>query len=81
MFEHLGRWVMAAGLCLVVLGAAIWLLGRVAPDAQTGTVSRLLPGDLVVRRPGLTIYLPLATSLLLSLVLTGVLWLIGYLRR
>jgi len=75
MFEHFGRWVMLAGLFLVLTGALIWLFGRIAPEG------RLLPGDLVIRRPGLTIYLPLATSLALSLVLTALVWLIGHLRR
>jgi len=75
MLEQLGRWVVLLGLALVVAGAALWLFGRLAPSG------RLLPGDLVVRRPGMTIYLPLATSIVVSVVLTALLWLVSWLRR
>ena len=34
---------------------------------------RLLPGDIVITRPGLTFYLPLVTCLVLSILLTGLL--------
>jgi Protein of unknown function (DUF2905) len=54
-----GRLVLAAGVFLLVIGGALMLLGRFA-----------LPGDLVIRRGSLTIYLPLATSLVLSVALT-----------
>ena len=36
-----------------------------------------LPGDIVIEREGFTLYLPLATSLLVSLGLTLVLWLLS----
>ena len=39
-----------------------------------------LPGDIVVKRKNFTFYFPLATSILLSLVLTLVLWLISRFR-
>jgi Protein of unknown function (DUF2905) len=58
----LGAVVAAIGLFFVLVGRLPWL-GR-------------LPGDVVVRRGGFTLYLPIATSLLLSIVLTLVLWLL-----
>ena len=36
-----------------------------------------LPGDIVIEREGFTLYLPLATSLVVSLGLTLVLWLLS----
>ena len=36
-----------------------------------------LPGDIHIQRGGWTFYFPLATSLLLSLVLTLILWILG----
>jgi hypothetical protein len=36
-----------------------------------------LPGDIVVRRAKVTIFVPLATSLLVSVVLSAVLWLLN----
>ena len=63
-----GRVLMAAGGVLFVLGAVVSLLGR--------TGLGRLPGDIVVQRGGLTLYFPIVTSILLSLLLTGILWLL-----
>lgn len=75
MFEQMGRWLVVVGIALALLGLAVWLFGRFAPSG------RLLPGDIVIQRPNLTIYLPLATSVAVSLVLTALLWLAAHLRR
>ena len=53
----------AVGLLLVVFDRVPWL-GR-------------LPGDISIQRGSWTFYFPLGTSILLSIVLTLVLWLIG----
>jgi predicted histidine transporter YuiF (NhaC family) len=59
----IGRTLMIAGVALFLLGLAITLgLGR-------------LPGDIVVRRGNFALYLPLASSLLLSIVASLLLWL------
>jgi hypothetical protein len=55
----IGRLVLTVGIIMVVLGAALMLFGRLH-----------LPGDIVIRRGNLTVYAPLATSLLLSIMLT-----------
>lgn len=75
MIGQLGRIVALTGLALLIVGGLLMLIGRLAPSG------RLLPGDIVIRRPGFTLYLPLATMLLLSLALTAVTWLIAWLRR
>lgn len=65
---HLGRFLMIAGAALFILGIAVWLLGRIGPLGR-------MPGDFYIQRGNFAIYLPLGTSLLLSLLLS----LIGYL--
>ena len=65
----LGRWVLILGLITVGIG----LLVMAAEKFSLFRLGRL-PGDIVYRRDKVTIYIPLATSLLLSLVLTLVLW-------
>jgi Protein of unknown function (DUF2905) len=60
---ELGRSLVLLGVALAILGLALTLAGR------WPWVGRL-PGDFVVRRERFTFYFPLATSLLLSLVLT-----------
>lgn len=69
--SDLGRGLMAAGAVLLVLGA---LLAFAPRPSWLGR----LPGDIVYRRGGFTLYLPLATCLLLSLLAT---LLLALLRR
>ncbi len=64
----LGRVLMAVGGLIFVLGVVVSLLGR--------TGLGRLPGDIVVQRGGFTFYFPIVTSILLSLLLTGILWLL-----
>jgi ribose/xylose/arabinose/galactoside ABC-type transport system permease subunit len=61
---------MLAGGMLALLGFILWLLG------QTTGLPRL-PGDFVWRRGNVTVYFPLATSVILSILLTVLLnWLL-----
>lgn len=67
---HLGKLLVALGLGLAALGVVLWLGSRLAGLGR-------LPGDFTLRRDGLTVYLPIGTSILLSLALTfllNVLW-------
>ena len=65
---NLGRMLILAGLALVGLGVIVWLASRFTPFAR-------LPGDIVFRRGNFTFYFPVVTSILLSIVLTLVMWL------
>jgi hypothetical protein len=67
------RLLIAFGLVLVVLGLALWLV----PGA---TWLGRLPGDLRIERPNLRVYVPLTTSLLVSLALSALFWLFSRLR-
>lgn len=75
MIEQLGRVIVGLGVLLLIVGAVLILIGRFAPSG------RLLPGDIVIRRDGFTFYFPLATMIVVSLVLSGLLWLVSYLRQ
>lgn len=67
--EQIGRLVFLAGLGLALLGALLWLGG------QRGWLSWIgrLPGDIRIEGERGGFYLPLATCLLASLVLSGLL--------
>ena len=67
--QPLGRLLIVVGLVIAGLGLVLSLGGRIPGLGR-------LPGDIVIERGGFRFYLPLATSILLSLVLTGVLWLL-----
>jgi Protein of unknown function (DUF2905) len=62
------------GRLLILLGAVLFLLGIVLSFlGRTGLGH--LPGDFVYRRGSFTLYFPLMTSILLSVVLSLILWL------
>jgi hypothetical protein len=58
---------------LIVLGLAILLVGLLWPYLSKLGLGRL-PGDIVIERENVTLYVPLATCLLLSLVLSLIFW-------
>jgi len=72
---EIGRILIFCGAVLLVIGVAILLLGR------TNLPIGRLPGDIFYRGKNITFYFPLATSILLSLVLSIVLYVIGRFRR
>jgi hypothetical protein len=67
------------GKTLLVLGAAIAAVGGllVLADRFPGLRIGKLPGDISVERDGFRLYFPLATSIVISVVLSLLLWLFG----
>jgi hypothetical protein len=72
---ELGKLLIAAGMIMLVAGIVLVLLGR------GGVPLGRLPGDIFYRGKNTTIYFPLATSLLLSALLSLVLYVIGRWRK
>jgi hypothetical protein len=66
--EQTARLIVIAGVALLVAGLLMFGLSRLG-------VTRL-PGDLVFRRGSVGCFVPLATSLLLSVILTLLFWLL-----
>jgi Protein of unknown function (DUF2905) len=73
--SDLGKMLVFAGVIAIVAGIALMLLGRA--NFPLGR----LPGDIVYRGKNTTFYFPLATSILISVVLSAVLYLIGRFRH
>ncbi len=67
--------LVVLGVALLVIGGIVMLLGR------TGLPLGRLPGDIVYRGKNTTFYFPLASCILISVVLSIVLFLIGRLKR
>ena len=65
----MARFLIILGLVLVALGLLWPWLGRLGLGH--------LPGDIVIERENFRLYVPIATSLLVSLVFSLILWLIG----
>lgn len=68
--NDIGRLLVVFGVLIALAGVALLLVERV------GWLGRL-PGDIHIERGNWTFYFPLATSLLLSAVLTLILWIVG----
>jgi hypothetical protein len=65
--NNLGKWVLILGLAMTAVGGVLWLAGRL------GLPLSRLPGDLRFETGGVTCFIPLATSILVSLALTVIL--------
>jgi hypothetical protein len=72
---EMGRMLVVFGIALVVIGGLVMLLGR------TGLPLGRLPGDVLYRGKNTTFYFPLASCILISVVLSIVLFLIGRLKH
>ncbi|ABS27741.1 DUF2905 domain-containing protein [Anaeromyxobacter sp. Fw109-5] len=68
----LGRMLLVTG-ALVALVGALLLVAERFPGLRIGR----LPGDLSVERDGFRFYFPLGTSIVLSIVLSLLFWLLG----
>ncbi|MBX6422617.1 DUF2905 domain-containing protein [Thermosulfurimonas sp. F29] len=65
-FADLGKMLVLFGLFLVLAGLIVWVLPKISFLPR-------LPGDILIRRGNFTFYFPLATCLLLSVLLTLIL--------
>jgi hypothetical protein len=69
---EIGRTLIAVGAVLVVVGGLVLLFSRVGVPFGLGR----LPGDILIKRKNFTFYLPITTSIVVSVVLSALLWLL-----
>jgi hypothetical protein len=67
---------MSAGRMLIILGIVLVVLGMLWPLIARLGLGRL-PGDIVIERENFRLYIPIITSLIVSIVLSVILWLIN----
>ena len=68
--ENIGRFLMIGGILLFVVGGLVFLASKF------GLPFGRLPGDIRIERDGFSFYFPLASSILISVILTIILNLI-----
>ncbi|HYA26587.1 MAG TPA: DUF2905 domain-containing protein [Thermodesulfovibrionales bacterium] len=68
--QFIGKLLLIAGVIIAVVGGLLILSCRIPWLGK-------LPGDIFVQRKNFTFFFPLATSILLSIIITLVLWLLG----
>jgi len=62
-FEGLGKYLIIFGVVLALLGGLLLVVGKIPFIGR-------LPGDIYIQKDNFTFYFPLATSLLISILLT-----------
>ncbi len=72
--QHPAWMLVLVGVLIAVVGL-VWLLAPSVPGLGR------LPGDIVIERDNFRFYFPLATCIVLSLILTGIVWLVRYFSR
>lgn len=70
-----GKVLLGLGLLLVVVGGVLLLAGRL------GLPFGRLPGDIAYKGKSFSVYIPLGSSILLSIVLSAILYLLSRLHR
>jgi len=73
--NDLGKMLLGVGLAIALVGALILLVARV------GLPLGRLPGDISYKGKSFSFYFPLGTSILISIVLSAVLYLLSRFRR
>lgn len=68
--NEIGKLLILFGLLIAAVGVVLLLVGRLPWLGR-------LPGDVYVQRGNWTFYFPLATSIVVSLVLTLLFWVLG----
>jgi hypothetical protein len=68
--QDFGKLLFLIGLVLALVGILITYVGKIPWIGR-------LPGDIFIQRENFTFYFPLTTSILVSILLTLILWLIG----
>lgn len=67
---YIGKFLIIVGILIILIGALLLLAGKIPYIGR-------LPGDIVIQKKNFTFYFPLATSILLSILITFILWVLS----
>jgi hypothetical protein len=73
---YLGRVIIFIGLAVVMFGIIILLMSKVGEGKWWP-----LPGDIVIQRGPVTVFFPIMTMIILSIIMTLLLWVFLAFRR
>jgi len=69
----IGKLIIFVGIILIIVGLLVYFSDRIPFSGK-------LPGDILVKRKNFTFYFPLATSIILSILITLIIYLINKFR-
>ncbi|MFB0526048.1 MAG: DUF2905 domain-containing protein [bacterium] len=65
------------GRILIIFGIVLILVGLILTSGIKIPYLGKLPGDICIKRPNFTFYFPITTCILLSIILSLILWFLG----
>ena len=71
--QQFGKYILITGIVISIIGGIVILLGKIG-------ISRL-PGDIELEGRNWKIYFPVISCIVISIILTGILWFIRFLRK
>jgi hypothetical protein len=71
--QQIGKMILITGIVISIIGAVIILLSKAGLFP--------LPGDIKLEGKNWNIYFPVVTCIVISIVLTGIMWIVNYLRK
>ena len=81
LWSSVGRCLIIVGLAVALLGGLLALVERWSGVASTFSWIGKLPGDFSITRERFSVYIPIATSLVLSILLSLLLYVLSWLFR
>jgi hypothetical protein len=75
-----GKLIIFIGLLLMLIGGFITVLGKLSGGGGLGWFGKL-PGDILIKRDAFSFYFPLTTSILISVLISLVAYLLSVLKR
>jgi len=68
--HYLGTFLIVLGVIVIAVGGLLLFSGKIPWIGR-------LPGDILIQKKNYTFYFPLATSIIISLIITLVFWILG----
>ena len=68
--HYLGKLLIVLGVIVIAVGGLLLFSGKIHWIGR-------LPGDILIQKKNYTFYFPLATSIIISLIITLVFWILG----
>jgi len=67
--QNLGKLLIVLGVIVIVIGGLLLFSGKIPWIGR-------LPGDILIQKKNYTFYFPLATSIIISMIITLIFWLL-----
>lgn len=74
ILNYLGKLLVIAGVAFVGLGIILFISDKIPFLGR-------LPGDIIVKKKNSILYFPIATSILISIILSVVFYLLGHFKK